>query len=322
MKNIKVLGIPFNFGQPHTGVEHALTALRYHGFFDELAKISHVKELGCLDFSLIALSGRSDSALIKNARTVDLASELISHCIAGEKLANSFLLNIGGDHGMGLGTVHGMLQHSPETIIVWADAHGDINTPESSPSGNFHGMPLSYLLGISDDHRQFLWLKKYLSPKKLIFFGPRDLDPAEKEIISELSIQYYSSSYINEFGADSIVSRALKLADPTEKAPIHLSFDVDIFDAQDVFATGTRVAQGPKVSEVMRMGEILGSTGRLRSMDLVEINPDLAEFHEVQHTLKLAQEFTLKTLRALFQANRTGEHSVWRNIAPSTVLSA
>lgn len=298
MRNIKVLGVPFNFGQAHLGVSHAADALREAGFINRLEEIAPTYDLGNLDFSL--LSKGPTSSPIKNLREVSLANELISQCIEKENFNNSFLLNVGGDHGMALGTIHGLLMNRPDRVVVWADAHGDINTPESSPSGNFHGMPLSFLLNISQKREVFPWLKRSLASQKLILFGPRDLDPEELKIIRDLSIQYYSSKTINNYGSEEILAYALKKADPFSKSAIHLSFDVDIFDAQDIHATGTRVVDGPRVSEVMNMGKYLGATGRLASMDMVEINPELTNVHHLQNTLNLSMKFALQTLQECF----------------------
>jgi arginase len=214
---------------------------------------------------------------------------MVSLTIAHEELSDSFLLNIGGDHGMGLGTVHGMLEHDPETIVVWADAHGDINTPSTSPSGNFHGMPLSFLLNA--DKQTFPWLRHKLAPNKIILFGPRSLDEGELRTIRELSIQYFSSDEINRWGAKALLSEALKLADPLGSSPIHLSLDVDLFDPQDIRSTGTVEDAGPMLPEVFSMGKVLASTGRLRSMDVVELNPEIGSEAEVSQTFGLAMTF-------------------------------
>ncbi len=296
MNSIKILGVPFHFGQPHAGVKFAPEALRINGLFSELSEIAPVADLGDIDFSLI--QDTPSELGIKNIHQVSLANELISQCIEAEDLSDSFLLNIGGDHGMALGTIHGLLRKNSNQVIVWADAHGDINTPDTSPSGNFHGMPLSFLLGLCTE--PFSWLKETLKSNKLIFFGPRDLDQGELDIIRNHSIQYYSSKDIGIWGVDKIMSHALKKADPYGRCDIHLSFDVDLFDACDVQATGTRVKNGPEVESVMRMGEILGQTGRLKSMDLVEINPSLADSSDTEETLQLAKDFVRNTLRETF----------------------
>ncbi len=298
MKGIKLLGVPFKAGQPHSGVAQAPEAMRENHLIPLLRAFSpRVDDLGDLDFSLC---GDHSDGQIKNERASALGNALISESIQSENLKDFFLLNIGGDHGLALGTIHGLLHHYPDLIVVWADAHGDINTPDASQSGNFHGMPLSFLLKGNQGREEFAWLRKILRPERLIFMGPRDLDPAEKEIIRDLGIQWYSSDDINSFGAEALLQMALRIADPHGKAPIHLSFDVDVFDSEDVVATGTRVPQGPDKNEMMKLGQLLGETGRLQSMDLVEVNPDFSHEKKTCETLELALRFTLSVTASVF----------------------
>lgn len=299
MEKIKFLGIPFAFGQPHSGVKMAAAHCRLRGLLDRLETIATVRDLGDIDFSLVE-GGDEVQSPIKNHNASSLGCELISRCIEGERLHDAFLLNMGGDHGLGLGSIHGILTHDPSTIVVWADAHGDINPPEASLSGNFHGMPLSFLLGLNRQDKRFSWMKKFLRPQKLILFGPRDLDQAEKEIIEELSIQYISSEEIRRSGTQNLLERALKIADPTGNSPIHLSFDVDFCDASVVKATGTPVAQGPGRNHLMELGSFLGQTGRLRSMDVVELNPEIGSWQEVRESFKIAFDFIQLTLEETF----------------------
>ncbi len=294
MHNIKLVGFPFDYGQTHPGVRNAPEALRSYGLIEELEKFAPVIDLGDVDLDFPWSS--EAPTLIKQEKSAGMANLKISQFLEQEDLSQSFLLNVGGDHGMALGTIHGILSHRPETVVVWADAHGDLNTPESSPSGNFHGMPLAFLLKAARAEESFHWLKQTLAPQKIIFFGPRDLDPGEMALINDLSIQYFSSREINLWGATPLLERALKKADPHAVCPIHLSFDVDIFDPQDVHSTGTRVQEGPGLSEIFKMAKCLGETGRVRSMDVVEVNPEIGSGAQVDLTLKLVQtllEFTL-----------------------------
>ena len=318
MRNIKFLGIPFSGGQPHPGVEKAPESLREAGLFHRLS--ANVKDLGDLDFSLC---GERAPGIIRNERLCSLGNALISEAIASEKLSDSFLLNAGGDHGLALGTIHGLLAHYPDLVVVWADAHGDINTPHGSQTGNFHGMPLSFLMHGSQGREHFSWLRRRLRPERLIYMGPRDLDPAEKEIIGELGIQWYSSDEINQFGADVLLRHALRIADPSGTSSIHLSFDVDVFDASDVVATGTRVPSGPAIVQMMKLGQLLGETGRLRSMDLVEINPEFSHEKETCETLELAMRFTLSVTRPMFTPSPASfPHTVFPSFGSFTGLSA
>lgn len=300
-RNIKLLGIPFTYGQDKSGVRLAADVLRKYGLVDMLNELAPTKDLGDLGLNV----PKSDLAYngIKNEVESAIASQRISKFIEREDLEESFLLNIGGDHGMGLGVLHGLLHQRPDMVVIWADAHGDINTPESSPSGNFHGMPLSFLLEGAQNREVFEWLSHRLPANKLILFGPRSLDAREKEIIEKLSIQYYSSEEINRRGSSEIIKQALAKADPEGKCPIHLSLDIDFFDSEDVISTGTRESQGPEFEEVFFMGRALSETGRLCSMDIVELNPEIGTWIDVDATFQTAIDFVRYTLNGCFRNN-------------------
>lgn len=307
MNRLKILGIPFNFGQPHTGVAKASQDLKNHGLIETLSPFVDELDYRELNFK----SYQSSDKAIRNSISSSVGCKKISDTVENLKLVNYFLLTIGGDHGMALGTIHGLLKHRPDTVVVWADAHGDINTPESSPSGNFHGMPLAFLLGLAT-HRDFPWIRKYLLPEKLILVGPRDLDQGEKEIIRKYHIQYFSSEELNTHGAKELLEMALHRADPTGQCPIHLSFDVDLFDQVDIQSTGTRVANGPKLEEVFLMGGYLAQTGRLHSMDIVEFNPDIGTATDVHQSRTLITDFIKMIVKESFT-----DHT---NLIPSQVL--
>lgn len=298
MKKIKILGVPFDFGQDHVGVRLAYGHFRDHGLFRRLSKISKLELLGELSFpfKLTETSRR----MIKHKRLCSLANRQISDHISSLHLSSSFLLNLGGDHGAGLGSIHGILHHHPDTVVIWADAHGDINTPKTSPTGNFHGMPLAFLLGEAVDS-EFRWISKRLKPQNLILFGPRELDLGEKEIIKRLGLQYFSSQDINHFGTSEVLSMALHRADPFGIKPIHLSFDVDLFDDSHMKSTGTRVQQGPRLEEIFLLGGFLAETSRLRSMDVVEFNPMIGSEKEIGESCDLVINFLEQTLDQVFQ---------------------
>lgn len=292
MKQVKVLGIPFSHGQKHKGVALAPEILRDEAL---ISKIS----------SWIPCSDEGDIFLPLKDKDCSTSNFIISQKIKALDLRDSFLLNIGGDHGMALGTIHGILEQRPDTIVVWADAHGDINTPHSSLTGNFHGMPLAYLIGLVEKDKNFSWIKNYLDPKKLIYFGPRDLDEEEKKIISRLNITYFSSQEINQKGAFNLLETALREIDPYGLCPIHLSFDVDILDPAEISATGTRVEEGPRLEEVQTMLIYLAQTQRLNSMDVVELNPELGSVLERKQSVSLVLELILLTLRHSFSFRST-----------------
>lgn len=310
MRNIKILGIPFDFGQYHFGVRMAADHLNDNGLKEKLKKIAPVRNLGNINLPFKQNNLHSDGP-IKHSAEASSCNQEISRVIAEENISESFLLNVGGDHGMALGTIHGILSSRPDTIVVWADAHGDINTPETSPSGNFHGMPLAFLLKEAV-HQDFEWVKNFLKPEQLILIGPRDLDDGEKDIIRKLRIQYFSSEELNRIGAKDILEMALNRADPMGICPIHLSFDVDMCDQKDIQATGTRVADGPKLEEIFLMGGILAQTGRLKSMDVVEFNPLIGTSREVMASSELIIDFITNTISQVFTENLLKPHFLFR----------
>lgn len=295
MKQVKVLGIPFSHGQKHKGVSLAPDLLRQEGLISRIS-------------SWIPCRDEGDISLPLKDKDCSESNFLISQKILSLDLKDSFLLNIGGDHGMALGTIHGILEKSPDSIIIWADAHGDINTPDSSLTGNFHGMPLAYLIGLVEKEKNFSWIKNHLDPRKLIYFGPRDLDEEEKKIISRLNITYFSSKEINQKGAFNLLDKAIREIDPHDLYPIHLSFDVDILDPAEISATGTRVEEGPRLEEVQDMLIYLAQTQRLNSMDVVELNPELGSDLECKQSVSLVLELIILTLRHSV-SRRSAAHS-------------
>lgn len=127
---LKLLGVPFFYGQPHQGVKNAAKYLRDHGLLERISKNLHMIDLG--DIAMPDTYQADGNSKIKNLKAVSQANFNISQTIENLDLTKHFLLNIGGDHGMGLGTVHGILSHHPETVVIWADAHCNINKPETS----------------------------------------------------------------------------------------------------------------------------------------------------------------------------------------------
>lgn len=310
MHALKMLHIPFDYGQDHRGVREGHHQLVHQGLLRRLSDLVGEIEVG--DVDLPPRARAPGSGAIKWARQNSRGNRQISDAIAELDLRESFLLNIGGDHGAGLGTVHGILRQRPDTVVVWADAHGDLNTPATSPSRNFHGMALAFLLRAAEDAR-FSWLTHVLPPEHLILFGARDLDPGETALLRRLGIQYYSSAEINQVGARELLDIALAKADPAGEKSIHLSFDVDLFDAGDMLATGTRVGEGPRQEEVFLIGGALAETGRLRSMDVVEYNPELGGARAAKASGELILDFICCTL---------GQIPGWPSLAPTAMLES
>lgn len=209
-------------------------------------------------------------------------------------------ITLGGDHSIALATIEGVLRVHPDARIIYVDAHGDINTPETSPSGNLHGMPLAAHLGLFSqrDVPGLGFVGARLRPNQLAFIGVRDLDPAEATFIDDRSIPCYSAADVAEFGMKAVIRQVINEIDPEGQYPLYVSFDVDSVDPTVAPATGVPVPGGLGVKDLELLGSWLRKSKRLIGVDLAEVNPALAESDEdVARTVKVAADFAATCLR-------------------------
>ena len=217
----------------------------------------------------------------------------IRHAVDQAVTDSSFPIMIGGDHCLSMGSVLASAQRHKDLIVLWFDAHADINTPETSPSGNMHGMPVAALLGL-EAMKQAAGFSEgeftCLSPDRLGYVGLRDVDPGELETIKALGI---STAYnMDDLARDGIKRQVQKLLDklnPNRDKPIHISFDVDGMDPLDAPSTGTPVPGGLRLHEAIDMVREIRETGCLVSFDVVEVNPALGSPQDVQVTITNAR---------------------------------
>ena len=229
----------------------------------------------------------------KNCYSLGKALEKVYRSVKESLEKGEFALTLGGDYSIGLATVAAVISVRPQSGIIWADAHADLNIPATSPSGNMHGMPLGLLMGLMDTSLLpgFEWLNEVplLKPEQIVFVGLRDLDKAERSVITELGIKAYTMHHIDHYGIGKVMDYAvehLTLSDGTIR-PIHLSYDIDAVDPAEAPSTGTVVRGGFNFREAHYVAEAASSTGRLGSMDLVEVNPTLAPGVEAELTCSL-----------------------------------
>lgn len=230
----------------------------------------------------------------------------LSNLIEEQMNLMNFVLTVGGDHSIALGTLSGVLRANPNTKIIWVDAHTDINTPVTSPGGNIHGMPLSFLMKLyqhpmTDEYLHFV---PKLDPKNVIVIGARDIDKGELELITQTGMTVYTSKEVKAYGIETVIKEARKKLDPFNKDPYHISFDIDGIDPTYAPSTGTAVHGGLTLNEAKYLIEDVRKTGRLNSMDLVEVNPMLGNQEDL--------ETTLKTTFSLLQSLKA-PHSVLEN---------
>lgn len=221
---------------------------------------------------------------MKQPRAVCTVTKQLSNQVYEHAKQGRFVLTLGGDHSIAIGTIAGTAKATRERLgrdiaVIWVDAHADINTPESSYSGHIHGMPLSFLTGLAKEKPggPFGWLQddQRISVKKLVYIGLRDVDRAEKKILRDHGIKAFSMHDIDRHGIGKVMDMALGWIG--SDTPIHLSFDIDALDPMWAPSTGTAVRGGLTLREGDFIAECVHESGSLIALDLVEVNPSLEE---------------------------------------------
>ncbi|KAI9059211.1 Ureohydrolase [Trametes sanguinea] len=285
-KSIAIVGCPFRGGQTKLGVEKGPMHLIESGLPQQLAKIGwKVQFDGELEFEHILAEDDPPIGNLKNPRSVSRVCELVAQVVGDHAKKGQLPLTLGGDHSLAMGTISGTLEQYPDACVVWVDAHADINTAESSDSGNIHGMPLSFLLGIGTKLEEFSWIKPLLTPQRLVYIGLRDVDAGERRILREHGIKAFSMHDVDKHGIGRVVEMALDHVNPGRTLPIHMSFDVDGLDASVTPSTGTPVHGGLTFREGRYICEAIYETGCLVALDIVEINPSLVDDEAAKKTV-------------------------------------
>jgi len=200
---------------------------------------------------------------------------------------------LGGDHSLSLGSIRGAAKHK-KLGLIWVDAHGDFNTPETTPSGNIHGMPLAALAGLGDAGLVRLWDEPVpvVDPRRIAVVGARDLDLGEKVNLREAGVMVMSMEQIDRFGMTSTMEKAIQRVG-RDVDGIYLSFDMDALDPRHAPGVGTPVSGGLTQREAHLACELIAETGKLAGMDMVEVNPILDVRNE---TASLGVDFILSAL--------------------------
>lgn len=201
--------------------------------------------------------------------------------------STEFQFFLGGDHSVSMSTIAAKLKFNPNLKVLWIDAHGDINTPLTSPTGNLHGMPVAALLGLFETSvAKFLDGGPFLKPENIFYLGVRDLDLGEKKVLHRLQIPFLTAQEVEEIGMDKSFDLAMRSLRPSDLSPLHVSFDIDSVDPRYAPATGVPVQGGLNHFDLQRLGERLGSQAHFQSMDLVELDPFLTgSMAELNQTL-------------------------------------
>lgn len=278
MKKISVIGMPMDLGQLRRGVDMGPSAIRYAGVIERLENRGFdVTDLGDIPIGRDKLETDTETG-VRNLEAVVKASEQLMNKIEEVKAEGSFPLILGGDHSIAIGTLAGVAKHHNKLGVIWFDAHGDLNTPETSPSGNIHGMPLAVSLGLGEE--QLVKLGGYdpkIRPEQVVIIGARSLDSGEKELIKKLNMKVYTMHEIDRLGMSRVMEETIDYFKKQEVDGVHLSFDLDALDTLYAPGVGTPVAGGVTYREAHLAMELLAETDMVTSAEFVEVNPILDE---------------------------------------------
>ncbi|KAM8730675.1 arginase-1 [Acanthopagrus schlegelii] len=303
-----IIGAPFSKGQPRGGVESGPDLIRAAGLLQRLQEQGcAVKDYGNLTFEEVA--DDEPVGQVKRVRAVGGANQRLSEAVRAVKKDGRTSVMLGGDHSLAIGSIHGHSAAVGELSVVWVDAHADINTPLTSPTGNIHGQPMSYLL--HELHAKvpvlpnFSWIKPCVSAKDLVYIGLRDVDPGEHYILKLLGVKVFSMSEVDKLGVARVMEETCDYLSARVKKPIHLSYDIDAIDPSVTPATGTPVVGGLTYREGVYITEHLCQTGLLSGVDLVEVNPLRGQTEQdVRSTVSTAVDLLL----GCFGRRREGNH--------------
>lgn len=285
-KTIAIVGCPFSGGQAKLGVDKGPIHLVEAGLITQLEELGWTVLFdGHHQFEEISAASDTPVGKLKNPGLVSGVCEHVASVVCEHVKQGHLPVTLGGDHSLAMGTISGTLASYPEACVIWVDAHADINTFETTSSGNIHGMPVSFLLGLGQKIPEFSWVKSLLKPERLVYIGLRDVDAGEKRILKENGIRAFSMHEIDRYGIGKVMDMALDHVNPGRKLPIHLSFDVDALDPSVAPSTGTPVRGGLTFREGHYICEAIHETGLLVALDLMEVNPSLADPESVRKTV-------------------------------------
>ncbi len=279
-----IVGVPMDLGQSRRGVDMGPSALRYAGLADRLRRLGHTV-VDCGNVQVPVRDELPGPGGMSYLPALAAACEAIYRAGADALDAGHVPLFLGGDHSIAAGTVAAAARRG-RVGLIWIDAHGDFNTPETSPSGNLHGMPLAALTGrgapelVDAGHRG-----PKVPPEDVVLIAVRDLDPGERRLLKESAIAVYTMREIDVRGIGAVVHEALARLGHLER--VHVSLDMDSLDPSEAPGVGTPVPGGLTYREAHLLMETIAASATVGSLDVVEINPILDHRN---HTAEIAIE--------------------------------
>lgn len=293
---IHIIGVPMDLGGGRRGVDMGPSAIRIAGLGERLKELGHkVFDEGDLTIKTQEeqrIKDQKAKYLPEIARAVNVLAKKVARIIAH----GHFPLVLGGDHSIAVGTVSGIAAHCrrkrKKLGILWVDAHGDINTPHTSPSGNIHGMPLAALLGLGS--RELTTVGgafRKVDPRSVAIIGLRNLDQGERVNLKKTNVKTFTMEDIDKDGMHRVFKKALATIGRVDY--LHVSFDLDSIDPVYAPGVGTPVKGGLDYREAHLIMELLAESGKLTSLEVVEVNPILDEHNK-------SAEFAVELVQSAF----------------------
>jgi arginase len=277
---VHIIGVPLDLGGNRRGVDMGPSAFRIAGLSERVGSLGRtVTDKGDLP-APIAETRAPDDERKKYIREIARVCESLYETSLESLIEGAIPVVLGGDHSVGAGSVAASADWARKTShlpigLLWIDAHGDMNTPSTSPSGNVHGMPLAALLGSEPSELARLGgFAPKVRPATTVLIGVRNLDEREKTAVRESGVHVFTMKDIDRNGMASVAERAVALAG-AGTAGIHVSFDMDVCDPSVAPGVGTPVKGGLNYREAHLLMEIVADSNLLRALDLVEVNPTL-----------------------------------------------
>jgi len=272
---IRIIGVPIDLGADRRGVDMGPSAIRYAGLNARLQRLGWtVEDLGNLDVPIPETREIKDT-LLKYLPEIAKVSEELAETVAQALRDGVVPLVLGGDHSVGIGSLAGIAFDGKRHGLIWFDTHGDYNSPETTHSGNIHGMPLAVANGIGAEELTIIGgPQKKISEENTVIIGARELDIDESEMLHKSKITVFTMSDIDQLGMKEVVSRGLEIAGRGTQG-VHISFDLDVIDPAEAPGVGTPVAGGITYREAHLAMELIADSGLLLSLDIAEVNPIL-----------------------------------------------
>src|SRR5919204_3800827 len=273
-KPVAVIGGSLDLGAGRRGVDMGPSAIRYAGLARRLGRLGRaVEDWGNVE-GAVAEASDVGSERVRFLSQINAVCERIADIVAEAVERDLFPLVLGGDHSLALGTLGGLAKKSGPGGVLWIDAHGDLNRPETSPSGNVHGMPLAAALGLAGpEFESEAWTLPAVAPERVALVAVRSLDPDERELLKAVDAHVYTMSDVDRLGMEAVIRDALEhVAGP---GFVHVSLDMDALDPDVAPGVGTPVRGGLSYREAHLALELVAESGLAASLEVVEVNPIL-----------------------------------------------